>query len=115
MLPHLPPPSVTKKTSPIQLKASSRGDPAAVLIQANPSREEAGARATWPRGIQHLALAFTRKTSLLEESRLSVLIAKNALRPRDYHRLNEVETDNLYDNIIHSMMESAFYAYITKE
>lgn len=58
---------------------------------------------------------MTRKTSHLKEPRLSILIAKNALSPGDYHYLNEVETDNLYDNIIHSAMESALYPYMAKE
>lgn len=40
---------------------------------------------------------------------------KDALRPRDHHHLNEVETGNLYDNIIHSAMESALCAYMAKE
>lgn len=53
--------------------------------------------------------------SLLEEPQLSVLIAKNAMRPKDYHRLNAVKTDDLYDNIIHSAMETALYAYMAKE
>lgn len=60
----------------------------------------------WPRSIRHLALALTWTISLLEEPQLSVLIAKNALRPGDYHRLNVVEIDDLYDNIIHYAVES---------
>lgn len=64
---------------------------------------------------KQLALALTHTTSLLKEPCLSVLIVKNALRPRDCHQLNEVETDDLYDNIIHSTMESALCAYMAKE
>lgn len=54
-------------------------------------------------------------TSLLEEPRLSVLITKNALSLKDRHLLNEIEIDDLYNNIIHSMMESALYAFIANE
>lgn len=39
----------------------------------------------------------------------------NALRPGDRHRLNEDETDDLYDNIIHYRVESALCAYMAKE
>lgn len=66
-------------------------------------------------GIQHLALALTWMTSILEEPHMSVLIAKNTLRLEDRHNLNEVQTDNLYDNIIHSSMESALCAYMAKK
>lgn len=54
-------------------------------------------------------------TSLLEEPCLSVLIGKNALRPRDCHHLNEVETDDLFNNIMHSTMESFLCVYMAKE
>lgn len=64
---------------------------------------------------EHLALALTRTTSLLEEPLLSVLIAKNALRPKNRHCLNEVKTDDLYENIIHSVMESVLCAYMANE
>lgn len=46
---------------------------------------------------------------------MSVLIAKNALRPGDCHRLNVVKTNDLYDNVIHFAMESALCAYLAKE
>lgn len=62
-----------------------------------------------------LALALTQVNSLLEELQLSIFIAKNALRSGDCYRLNEVETDDLYDNVIHSTMESALCAYLAKE
>lgn len=62
-----------------------------------------------------MALALTQMTSLLEEPRLSVVIAKNTLRPEDHHHLNAVETDDFYDNIIHFIMESALCAYMAKE
>lgn len=54
-------------------------------------------------------------TLLLKEPRLSVLIAKTGLRPRDHHHLNEVEIDDLYDNIMHSALESALCDYMAKE
>lgn len=62
-----------------------------------------------------MASVLTWTISLLEESRLSVLIAKNVLRPGDCHLLNEIEIDDLYDNIIHFRMESALCAYMAKE
>lgn len=46
---------------------------------------------------------------------MSVLIAKNVLRPEDHHRLNAVKTDDLYNNIIHSTMESVLCACMAKE
>lgn len=54
-------------------------------------------------------------TSILVEPNLSVLIFKNALRPGDHHHLNEIWTDDLFDNIMHSAMEGAIYAYMAKE
>lgn len=62
-----------------------------------------------------MMLALTWTTSLLEELRLLVLIAKNALRPGDSRYLNEVEINDLYDNIIHFAIESALCAYMAKE
>lgn len=62
-----------------------------------------------------MALALTRMTSLLEKSRLSIFITKDALRPGDRYCLNAVEMDDLYDNIVHSAMESVLRAYIAKE
>lgn len=57
----------------------------------------------------------TQVNSLLEEPQLSVLIAKNAIRPSDRYRLNEVKMDDLYDNAIHYTMESALCTYLAKE
>lgn len=54
-------------------------------------------------------------TTLHEEPRLSVLTVKNASKLRDHHCLNEVEIDDLYDNIIHFVMEGALCAYMAKE
>lgn len=62
-----------------------------------------------------MALALTQTTSLPEESWLSILIAKNAMRPGDHHHRKAVETDDLYDNIIHSTMENALCVYMAKE
>lgn len=53
--------------------------------------------------------------SLLKKPRLSVLIAKNALRSDYRHHPNEVKMDDLYNNIIHSAMESALCAYLAKK
>lgn len=53
--------------------------------------------------------------SLLDEPNLAILITKNALRPRDHRCLNEVETDELFDNIMHSALGSDLCAYMAKE
>lgn len=92
----LPPPPTTEKPAPSQPKSSSMGTLASVPVQ-------------------HLTLALTWATFLLKEPLLSVLIAKSALRPRDRHRLNEVDTEDLYFNIIHFTMESALCAYMPKK
>lgn len=54
-------------------------------------------------------------TSLLEESFLSILITKYALRLGDCHCLHMVEMDNLFDNIMHSVMESVLCAHMAKD
>lgn len=108
------PPTIEGTTS-TQPESCFRDTPVAVPIQTDAQQEETSVGASWPRGIQHLALALTRTTSLLKEPRLYVLIAKNTPRPKDHQRLNEVETDDLYGNIIHSAIESVLYAYIAKE
>lgn len=115
MFPPPPPPPAIEVIAPTQPKSSSRGTPAVVLIQAEPSPEEAEAEVAWARGIQNLALVLTRTTSLLKEPRLSILIAKNTLRRGDHHHLNVVEIDDLYNNIIPFAMESALCSYIAKE
>lgn len=46
---------------------------------------------------------------------MSVLIAKDSLMLGDHHRLNTVEMDDLYDNVIHFVMDSALYMYLAKE
>lgn len=62
-----------------------------------------------------MTLALTRTTSLLKEPCLSIVIAKSALRLGDCHRLNKVEIDDLYYNIIHYTMESALCVYMAEE
>lgn len=76
--------------------------------------ENTNVEASWPHSIQHLALAH-RKTSLLDKPHLSVLISKNALKLGDRHHLNEIWTDDLFNNIMHSTIEGAIYAYMAKE
>lgn len=44
-----------------------------------------------------------------------VLKAKNALKRDDCHRLNVVEMDDPYDNVIHFTMESSLCVYLVKE
>lgn len=77
--------------------------------------KEVGIRAPWPWNIQHLAMAFTRVDFLFEEPWFSLFIAKNAMRPGDHARLCEVETNELYDNAIHSAMECIWSIYLAKE
>lgn len=60
-------------------------------------------------------MVLTQMDLLLDESRFSILLAKNALRLGDRHYSNVAETDELYDNIIHSAMESAMCACLAKE
>lgn len=115
MLSPPPPPPTTKELAPILPESSTRDTPPTAPTQTDAPQPEVDVGATWPKGIQHLALALTRSISLLEEPRLSTLIAKRALRPGDCHPLHEVETDDLYDNIMHSAMKSALCAYIAKE
>lgn len=98
-----PPPPITEEMTPTQPESSRRGTPLTAPTQAG-APKEADVGVAWPRGIQHLALALTQTTSLFEEPSLSILIAKNALRPGDHHRLKAITTDGLYDNIIHSVM-----------
>lgn len=74
-------PHITEKSAPIQLKSFIRDDSAAILVFIEPSSKNAGVESLWPHRIQYLVLALTLMTSLLEEPHLSVLIAKNALRP----------------------------------
>lgn len=114
LLPPFPPPTIEGATASLP-KPSSTGTPVVDLVFAEPSQESVGAEVTLPQGIQHLALGLTRMTSLLEKPRLLVLITKNALMPGDCHRLNAVQTDDIYGNIIHSAMESALCAYMVKE
>lgn len=115
MLPLSPSPLTIEEQNVLQPKSSFRGTPSILPNQIGPQQEEAGTEAPWPQGIQHLLLALTRVNSLLEELRLFILIAKNSLRPRDHHYLNTVETDDLYNNVIHSAMQSALCAYLAKK
>lgn len=62
-----------------------------------------------------MALALIRVDSHLEELRLSLLIAKNAMRLGDHHNLGAVEIDDLYDNAIHSTMKCVSSVYLAKE
>lgn len=81
MLPPPPSPPVIEESTPIQLESSTRGDSAAILVSVELSTKNASVKSQWPHNIQHLVLALTQMTSLIKEPHLSVLIAKNALRP----------------------------------
>lgn len=87
----------------------------AVPTAAKPIPTSEGVDSPWPLSIQCLALALTRTPSLLEDPSLAVLLTKNALSPEDRRRLNEVETDDLFNIVIHSALESAFRSYMAKE
>lgn len=114
----LPPPplphSTTNEPSIIQPESSSRVAPLMPTIQSSTQNDEDRIRAPWPRGIQYLAMALTQVDSLLKEPRLSVLIAKNSLRPSDRHRLGTIETDKLY-GFIWPWKAPCVYAYLAKE
>lgn len=62
-----------------------------------------------------MAMALTWVDCLLEESRISFLIAKNAMQPDDHHRLGVVEMDDIYDSVIHFSMECVLSVYLAKE
>lgn len=114
----LPPPPAhptIEEQTVTQLEPSSKGTPLISLDQIGQQHEEARIEALCPQGIQHLALALTQVNSLLEEPQFSILIAKNSLWPGDRHRLNAVETNDLYNNGIHSAMGSALYVYLAKD
>lgn len=113
--PPSPPPSTTNELSVIRPESSSRATPLIPTIQLHTQNKKAGTGISWPWGIQHLAIALIQDDSLLKEPRLSVLIANNPLKLGDCHRLGIVETDELYNNIIHSAIESAMCAYLAKE
>lgn len=46
---------------------------------------------------------------------MSLFISKIVMRPWDRQRLGAVEMDDPYDNIIHSAMKCALFAYLAKE
>lgn len=53
--------------------------------------------------------------SLLNDPTLAVLLTRNALRPEDCRHLNELEMDELFQNVMHSTLESSLSAYVAKE
>lgn len=89
ILPHPPPPTI-EGASAFQPESSIRGTSAVVSVPANPTPKSTRVESSWPWSIQNLALALTQTISLLEEPRLLVLKAKNALRHRDQYRLDAV-------------------------
>lgn len=54
-------------------------------------------------------------TFLFDDPHMSVMISRNAMRLEDHHHLNEIRTDDLFDNIIHSSLEGAICAYMANE
>lgn len=53
--------------------------------------------------------------SLLEETRLSLLIVKNILLLSDTEWLRELKTNELYNNAIHTVIESILSYHLAKE
>lgn len=62
-------------------------------------------------GLNHTCI---RTPSLLYDPTLTVLLTKNALRPKDCRRLNDLEMDDLFDNAMHSVLESSLCVYVAK-
>lgn len=54
-------------------------------------------------------------TSLLNNPILGLLLIKSALRPVDHRHLNELETDELFDNTMHFTLEGDLCTYVAKE
>ena len=60
-------------------------------------------------------MVLNRAPSLLDDPTIGILLMKSVLRPVDRRCLNELKTDELFDNVMHSALESALCAYVAKE
>lgn len=89
--------------------------PAAVSIPSKPAPADVGIESLWPLSIQRLTLALNWAPSLLYDPTLAILLIKSALRLGDHCRMNELETDELFDNVMHSALESALCTYVAQE
>lgn len=121
MLPPPPPQPATEKTTPFQPESLALGAFASALAPTDipslsvPTPTSVGVKSSSPIGIQCLALTLNRAPSLLDDPSLSLLLIRSTLRPADHRHLNAVETDELFANAIHSVLESVFYIYVAHE
>lgn len=76
-----------------------------------PALASARVESSWHVRIQRLALAISRTPSLLDNPSLGLLVIKSTLRPTDCRHLNEVETNELFVNVIHSILEGVLCTY----
>lgn len=60
-----------------------------------------------------MVLALNRAPSLLDDPTLVILLITIALRLGDHCHLNKLEIDKLFDNVMHSNLESC--AYVANE
>lgn len=60
-------------------------------------------------------MALNWAPSLLGDPSLGLLLIKSTLRPAYHCHLNEVETDELFVNTIHSALKGALCTYMAKE
>lgn len=81
----------------------------------DPAPTNVGIESPWPLSIQWLTMALNYLPSLLDDPTLTILLIKSALRPADRHHLNGVKIDELFDNVLHSALESALCAYVANE
>lgn len=89
--------------------------PTTIPIPLEPAPTNMGVESSWPLSIQHLALALNYTSSLLGDPTLVVLLIKSAFRPADHHGPNGVKIDDLFDNIMHSTLESVLCTHAVKE
>lgn len=124
ILPPLPAQPTVEESTHLQLESSALGAfafalayefPAAIPIPFKLAPASMGVEASWAPSIQHVALVLNQVLSLLNDPSLVVLLIKNALRLRNRDRMNELKTDELFDNVIHFALESVLYAYVAKK
>lgn len=114
MLPPIPQPTEEELTLS-QPRSFSMGAFTSTPIPADPAPANMGIESLWPPRIQHLAVVLNQAPSLLDNLTLDVLLIKSTLRPANCCRLNGVETYELFDNVLHSTLESALCTYVAKQ
>lgn len=65
--------------------------------------------------IQRLALPLNQVPPLLDYPTLSFLLIKSFSRPADCCRLNKFKTNEIFDNVMYSTLESALCTYVAKQ